>query len=187
MYCGTFNGVFLSIDGGRSWDVFGNTIPNSFVADMTIQEREKDLIAVTHGRGIYKIDLEPIYRYMKSASKGTQYLYTSDAMLPPRDASGAKPNLNNYENVYFNFYSEFDETMELQILSSDQDPIFSKNVDPIKGLNTYSWDFVIGPNEDKNPFLFNFWVLAKPGKYTIHLKGKNVDIESEFDILEAEK
>jgi hypothetical protein len=58
LYLGTEFGLYVSIDGGRSWAQFK---PNGFpdgvaVRDIALQERDDDMVLATHGRGIWVID-----------------------------------------------------------------------------------------------------------------------------------
>lgn len=185
LFAGTFNGVFVSLNRGDSWHVLGTEIPNSFVSDMTIQERENDLIAVTHGRGIFKIDLEPLHSYLKNNSQTAEFLYISKAILPKGDGSG-KPDLSSYENVNFSFYSPSEKKLKLNISNQEGESVFTTQINVQKGLNTYSWDLILGPNLSDDPYLFNFVNLPKGGDYTIHLTGEQLDIKATFLIKESD-
>ncbi len=57
LFLGTEFGLFVSIDGGKSWAQFrGNRFPAVAVRDLAIQPRENDLVLATHGRGIWIVD-----------------------------------------------------------------------------------------------------------------------------------
>ncbi len=57
LFLGTEFGLYVSIDGGKSWAQFrGSHFPNVPVDDLTIQGRTSDLVLATHGRGIWIID-----------------------------------------------------------------------------------------------------------------------------------
>ena len=77
-YIGTDVGVWLSEDGGVSWLPFGTGLPNTVVTDLEIAEPRRKLVAGTHGRGTWEIDLAP--------ATGTPGLATIEArhlMLDP--------------------------------------------------------------------------------------------------------
>ena len=61
MYAGLYRGIYISFDRGESWSVLGTKIPVTSVSDLEIHTQSGDLIAATHGRGIYKLNLNPIY------------------------------------------------------------------------------------------------------------------------------
>ena len=57
LFLGTEFGLWVSIDGGKSWAQFkGNHFPAVAVRDLAIQSRDNDLVLATHGRGIWIID-----------------------------------------------------------------------------------------------------------------------------------
>ena len=57
LFLGTEFGLWISIDGGKSWAQFkGNHFPAVAVRDLVIQPRENDLVLATHGRGIWIVD-----------------------------------------------------------------------------------------------------------------------------------
>jgi photosystem II stability/assembly factor-like uncharacterized protein len=57
LFAGTEMGLFISVDGGKSWGKLTSGIPKSVpVRDLAIHPHENDLIVATHGRGIYIVD-----------------------------------------------------------------------------------------------------------------------------------
>ncbi len=90
LFIGTEFGLFISADAGSSWTRFSAGLPTASVMDMTIQQRENDLVLGTHGRSIYIIDDYSALRGLKpadfakrlailSATTGQQYTAT----MPP--------------------------------------------------------------------------------------------------------
>lgn len=55
LYVGTDGGVFVSIDGGKKWDILGN-LPFVYVHDLAIHPRDNMIIIATHGRGMWVMD-----------------------------------------------------------------------------------------------------------------------------------
>ncbi len=60
LYLGNDIGAFFSKDAGNSWEVLGNNLPTVVVNDMKIHPTENYLAIGTHGRGMYKMDLNPL-------------------------------------------------------------------------------------------------------------------------------
>lgn len=57
LFLGTEFGLFVSIDGGKTWAQFkGGHFPAVAVRDLAVHPRENDLVLATHGRGIWIID-----------------------------------------------------------------------------------------------------------------------------------
>jgi hypothetical protein len=182
LYCGTFSGVFVSVDRGQSWHVLGSAMPHCFVADMTIQGREKDLIAVTHGRGIFKLDLEPLHAYLSAPSDKARVLSVTEAILPSRDASGQRLDLNSYDPVKFYVVLPAAETLNLEIRDANQKVIFTREETCARGFNTISWDLIIRREEKDNPYHYKSQIFPDPGDYRITLQTGQTRLETSFSI-----
>lgn len=65
LYVGTDLGVYVSTDDGENWKVLGGDLPNAFVHDLKIHERDEVAVIGTHGRGVFKIDLKEFYKSLK--------------------------------------------------------------------------------------------------------------------------
>ena len=65
LYLGTDVGAYVSMDRGESWDVLGN-LPSTFVHDLVVHPSDM-LIAGTHGRGVWALDLEELRERMPEA------------------------------------------------------------------------------------------------------------------------
>ncbi|MFO7314898.1 VPS10 domain-containing protein [Rhodothermus marinus] len=60
LYVGTDGGLYVSLDGGRSFMPFYEGLPHAPVHDLVIHKRARDLVVATHGRSLYVADLEEI-------------------------------------------------------------------------------------------------------------------------------
>ncbi len=60
LYVGTDVGAYVSTDRGRSWTRFMTGLPTVPVHDLRIHPRERELIAATHGRSIWIVDVAPL-------------------------------------------------------------------------------------------------------------------------------
>jgi photosystem II stability/assembly factor-like uncharacterized protein len=56
LFAGTEFAVYASLDGGRRWTRFTNGMPTVSTHDLVIHPRDMDLVAGTHGRGIWIAD-----------------------------------------------------------------------------------------------------------------------------------
>jgi photosystem II stability/assembly factor-like uncharacterized protein len=59
LYLGTDAGVYVSKDGGGSWQVLGD-LPCTYVHDLAIHPGENMIIIATHGRGMFVMDAGPV-------------------------------------------------------------------------------------------------------------------------------
>jgi hypothetical protein len=60
LFVGTESGCYASLDRGRSWLPLGSGLPTTAVHDLKIQDRDAELVAATHGRGIWILDIAPL-------------------------------------------------------------------------------------------------------------------------------
>jgi len=57
LWVGTASGVYVTLDGGRSWRRFGKNLPNVPVECLAISFAQRDLVVATHGRGLWIINV----------------------------------------------------------------------------------------------------------------------------------
>lgn len=60
IYIGSDVGVFYSTDAGASWQALGTGIPIVPINDMKIHPTSNSLVAGTHARGMYKLNISPL-------------------------------------------------------------------------------------------------------------------------------
>lgn len=82
LFTGTEMGFYFSVDGGNHWVKLGSGLPDIAVRDIAIQEREKDLVIATFGRGFYIVD---DYSALREISE--EVIENKEAMIfPVKDA-----------------------------------------------------------------------------------------------------
>lgn len=59
LYLGTDTGVYISTNGGKSWEILGN-LPTVYVHDLIIHPRDNIIVIGTHGRGVWALDANTI-------------------------------------------------------------------------------------------------------------------------------
>ncbi len=60
LFLGTEFGCWVSLDRGAAWLPLGSKLPTVAVRDLAIQDRDADLVAATHGRGLWVVDIAPL-------------------------------------------------------------------------------------------------------------------------------
>jgi len=60
LYVGTDGGVFVTLDGGKTWQILGANLPMTYVHDLIIHPRDNIIVIATHGRGMYALDANPV-------------------------------------------------------------------------------------------------------------------------------
>jgi len=158
LFLGTEFGVFLSRDGGQNWSNFSRNLPTVAVHDLYIHPRDNDLIAATHGRGLWIMD--DISALRQATDKG----FAQDLVLLEPGRPGTKwltIDRGGYGrgNLYFkgenppagaliDFYCKVPPkkpgTLEISDISGRQKTTFLLDkIEP--GINRLAWDFAWDP------------------------------------------
>jgi photosystem II stability/assembly factor-like uncharacterized protein len=61
LYLGSDFGAFVSIDGGRTWNVLGGNLPSVQVSDLQYQSRDSVIVISTYGRGVWALDASRVH------------------------------------------------------------------------------------------------------------------------------
>jgi hypothetical protein len=76
LFVGTEHAVFFSLDGGKSWTDLSLNMPTVAFHDLVIHPRENDLIAGTHGRGIWILDdISPLQQATEKVLSAEAHLF----------------------------------------------------------------------------------------------------------------
>jgi hypothetical protein len=88
LYVGSDVGVYVSTDRGGSWQRFMEGLPTVPVHDLKIHPRDRELIAATHGRSIWIVDVAPLQELSDDILASEAHLFEPDPAFqwgdPPR-------------------------------------------------------------------------------------------------------
>jgi photosystem II stability/assembly factor-like uncharacterized protein len=65
LYVGTDLSVYVTVDGGATWDVLGTNLPTNYVHDIVVHPRDRVIVVATHGRGMWVMDAIPVQGFKK--------------------------------------------------------------------------------------------------------------------------
>ena len=60
LYVGTDNGLYISLDRGKNFMTIDSELPPVAIHDLVIQEETRDLVIGTHGRSLYKLNINQL-------------------------------------------------------------------------------------------------------------------------------
>jgi photosystem II stability/assembly factor-like uncharacterized protein len=172
LYVGTEFGLFVSANGGASWQPFKAGLPPVPVHDLVIHPRDRELVIGTHGRGIYIVDCAPLQElsaknlaapiYLCAIKPAQQFEYRAGRgegqgkhYLAPNPEYGAA--------VYYHFKDKPTGDVGLIVYGPDGDAITSLNCTHDAGLHHAQWYLTATKDDPKNP------KPVKPGEYTVVL------------------
>ncbi len=75
LFVGTDVGAYMSLDRGASWHRFMTGLPTVPVHDLKIHPRDRELIAATHGRSIWIVDISPLEQLTDAVLTADAYLF----------------------------------------------------------------------------------------------------------------
>jgi photosystem II stability/assembly factor-like uncharacterized protein len=170
LYLGSDAGLYISTDKGAAFQSFSN-IPPVAIHDLAIQKENRDLVVGTHGRSIYKIQLEPVYQSDTYSDSGFVFLemdalkYNENWGKLSYDWKERAPS----KNLVF-FLGE-SGTVTIQVLDSSGALLLEKDIKGKKGYNSHWAEFKFQENPNNElikGYLGKFYPIK--GRYTIKLE-----------------
>ncbi|MBC7843901.1 MAG: hypothetical protein H7099_16385 [Gemmatimonadaceae bacterium] len=105
LFLGTDVGAYVSMNKGQSWQRFMTGLPTVPVHDLQIHPRDHELIAGTHGRAIYVVDIAPLQQMTPTVATKKVHLFTPRtalAMGQSPDAAGSAGGGNGHKRFVAN-------------------------------------------------------------------------------------
>jgi len=151
LYLGTDNGAYVSFNQGETWEVFSEGLPNVAVHDLVIQPEAKDLVLATHGRSIYKANIEALQQFNKDFSAKPITIFE---LAPVRHSSRWGSSWNPWSDAYepeisIRVFSNAAGKKTLKILSEKGAELNSMMVNLDKGFNTIAYNLELTENGKK--------------------------------------
>jgi hypothetical protein len=159
LFAGTEFAVFYSINGGRSWGKLNNNMPTVAVHDLEIHPRDNDLIAGTHGRGIWILDdITPLQQLSEKVTSAEAHLFenrtaTQWLRLQPQGTGGTLSfrGENPTRNAVINYYLGSGATGQVRFEISD---VTGENkrtltVPARAGINRLEWPMTYDPSPEQ--------------------------------------
>ena len=148
LFVGTEFGLFVTLDGCKTWKPFMNNMPSVRVDDILIHPRERDLIVATHGRSIWIMDdISPLERLKQAEGKSVTLFEPRPAVLWKNDIQ-AQRHVANREFVGKNpsggtaihILAQSDMgKAKVEFLQTNK-VVSTMDVDIKAGLNSFQWN-----------------------------------------------
>jgi photosystem II stability/assembly factor-like uncharacterized protein len=146
LYVGTDRGVYVSLDRGAHWDSLQANLPNVPVHDLAVHPRERELIAGTHGRSVWIVDVLPVQELSKVRNE-TVHLFPVEKMQFDRDWKSS-PSLwfdesQDLPRLKLPFWAKAAGTAQLTVLDKNGHSVREASIPAKAGINTYTWDLLV--------------------------------------------
>jgi len=184
LYAGMYRGVYVSFDRGTSWSLLGD-LPAAAVSDLVIQEREMDLVAGTHGRGIWRTNLHPLHEMFQADSPRENILFdTPTARLPWINDTHRDPRYSTMEKVPITFFLTEGVSVTISVVNDQDRTVWSMEHEGSKGLNQIRWDLITERIEGQDAYFWRDRIFIRAGTYTVWISGEGIDLKGELTIVE---
>jgi photosystem II stability/assembly factor-like uncharacterized protein len=154
LYAGTSIGVYVSLDQGGSWTRFMAGLPSVPVYDLQVHPRDKELIAATHGRGFWIVDIAPLQEMTAAVAAKPAHLFTPKPAFqwgegPTRAASGngnaqgffATPNPTYGAAISYRVTQAGQGPARISIVNAMGDTVASLTGPSSAGLHSVTWGY----------------------------------------------
>jgi photosystem II stability/assembly factor-like uncharacterized protein len=180
LYLGTEFGVWVSIDRGGSWTKINNNLPTVAVHELAQHPSSGEMVAATHGRSLWILDVTPLrqmktetlkaeatlfkpvtaMRWRREPSRGTPYGSGHHRFVGENPPSGAQ--------IYYSLCKKA-EKVQLRIVDYTGQTVRElpvKKEQMTAGLHHATWDLVRGPSQGRGR---RGPSAAPPGTYRVVL------------------
>jgi len=158
LYVGSSLSVYASIDRGATWTKFAAGLPSVPVYDLQIHPRDRELIAATHGRGFWIVDVAPLQQLSKAVAAKPVHLFAPRKAFqwgeePLRGASG-NGNAQGFfttQNPAYGAAISYRiaqaptgvSSAKVSIVSASGDTVASLTGPVTPGVHTLTWSFAL--------------------------------------------
>lgn len=203
LFAGTEFGVFVSFDGGGSWQSFQRNLPVTPITGMRVAH--DDLIVSTQGRSFWILDdFSPLREIEQAVAAGTHLFTPRDAHRLTNVGAAGLSELNpepRPAGVQMHYYLADDPEGEVRLevvdaqgaiaraFSSDSAIAEAEDIERIgkeAGLNRIAWTFTYpGPELPEGAVQWGYTggVVAPPGRYVARLTVGESMAERAFELL----
>jgi hypothetical protein len=185
LYAGLYRGVYISTDRGQSWSLLDPGMAATCISDLVIQEREMDLVAGTHGRGIYKMNIKPIQKAFNGGAPPQNHILfeTPVARLPWIKDTHRDPKYSTVEKVPITFYLMKDADVTISVKIKSGRLIWSKTLKARRGFNQIRWDLVMEKVDSPKAYFIHYYRFASAGTYDIQISGEGIELKGELTVI----
>ncbi len=175
LYVGTDWGVYLSINGGNSWMSLPGNMPTAYVHDLVIHPRDNIMIAATHGRGMYAMDVTYIQSLDSAMITKPVALYALyNGKVSKKDKEYGRWAI---EDISLPFFLKQTGEYTLTISDSTGRAVHEIRKTGEAGFNISEWDLTLEKEHPGEKAKEEEKEVVEPGLYTVTLKtssGKDV-------------
>ncbi len=195
LFVGAENGLYISLNGGKSWSPFTNNFPRVAVHYLELHPTQHALVAATHGRGIIILDdIRPLRNINEGLlTKNLTFFETQAFTLSEKSNFGGTALNNQFVgdnpsgNAKISYFLPKRHTfgkMTGEITTLGGELVSKIEVGKNKGINTIEWGFnATAPKVAKGKgFAIAPPPYAPAGKYLVKITKGNEVFQHEIEV-----
>ena len=171
LYVGTDLGVYVSLNGGAHWEALNGALPTTFVHDLVVHPREDMLVAATHGRGMWALDVRPVQALSPDVMGKAVHLYPVETVQIP------KRRWMRQQPARIAFFLKAAGKAEITIANAEGETLQSLTAEG-QGYQIVEWDLSIGTPEEGQRAK-----TAKAGTYTVTVAAGGAEESSTLTVV----
>lgn len=154
LYLGTEFGAWVSVDRGRHWTRFGGGLPTVAVHDFAQHPTAREIVAGTHGRSLWVLDVSALRQMDTEALKAPFRLYRPATAVMWRSAPRRGLGLRGFQGenppygavIYYSL-AEDARGVELEVRRQDGSLVRTLEAPDEAGLHRVVWNLREEPRE----------------------------------------
>lgn len=147
IYVGTDRGVYVSLDRGESWQALQGGLPNVPVHDLLVHGRDRELVAGTHGRSIFIVDVLPIQELTEEIRETALHIFPKEKLKAQRHWKSRRSpwwfREAQADRVEIPFWAKTGGDIELTLSDSDDRVLLRESLEAEPGVNVWEWDYLL--------------------------------------------
>ena len=203
LFAGTERSVYFTLDGGRTWRPLADGLPDrALIHDLLVHPRDNDLVAASHGRGLFVMDIGPLQEMTAGFFDQEAALFTIEPKIqwtlrrsPLGDVEGDRvfnaPNEPAGLPIAYFLKSAAADKARITIGTPYGEPVAKLDGPSGAGLNRVIWDMrrtaAAGQSSGSSAAAaqprFSGGRLVPPGEYVVTLEAAGRTIVKRAKIL----
>jgi hypothetical protein len=148
LYLGTDNGIWVTIDQGKTWTAFTTSQPTMVIRDLAIQKRDREMAIGSYARGFWIADIAPIKEFKPEVFEKAAYLFEPQAAIKWNryerrgDTLGELARANNPQvgaTIYYYLKAE-PKNVKITIKDLEGNQVLEVTPGAKKGLQKIFWN-----------------------------------------------
>lgn len=149
LYVGTDNGLYVSVNGGDTFQSMQGNMPYAPVHDLKIQARAQHLLVGTHGRSIYRADIKHVQALTPEILNAELHVFPPESVTHASVWGSRRAVWTEVfePEMQLTYFAGADGSVRMQVLSEDGLLLHTLEDTAERGLNILTYDLSVDPDQ----------------------------------------